>query len=390
MRTILHCDLNSFYASVEIYLNPSLKGKAVAVCGNKEERHGIVLAKSDEAKMCGVKTAETIWEAQKKCPGLIIIPPHYEKYVEFSKKVRNIYEEYTDMVEPFGMDECWLDVTASERLFGNGECIANIIRERIKKEVGITISVGVSFNKVFAKLGSDMKKPDAVTIISYNDFKEKIYHLPAAEMLGVGPNTAKALKKYCIETIGDIAYSNKEFLIKRFGKTGECIWNYANGLDNSPVHQSGYMAPIKSVGRGTTCPSDLNNNEEVRKVILSLSQRVSHQLRKYSLKSSSVQLSVKDNNLKLKQFQASLTIPTQSFWDISEKAIELFNANYNWHNPVRAITVRAINLSDINASEQLDFLCDYTAKEKRENVENAIESIRNKYGISSVTIAGLT
>ena len=216
LRTILHCDLNSFYASVELFLNPNLKGLPVAVCGSKEDRHGIVLAKTDEAKKYGVKTAETIWEAQRKCPQLIIIPPHHDEYVNFSQRVRRIYEEYTDLVEPFGIDECWLDVTGSERLFGSGEEIANKIRERVKKEVGVTISVGVSFNKVFAKLGSDMKKPDAVTIIPFSSFKDIIYNLPATDMIGVGPNMGKALSNYCINTIGELAATDKNFLIKNF------------------------------------------------------------------------------------------------------------------------------------------------------------------------------
>ena len=390
MRTILHCDLNSFYASVEIFLNPSLRGKPVAVCGSKEERHGIVLAKSDEAKACGVKTAEAIWEAQRKCPDLIIIPPHYDEYVRFSRMVRNIYEEYTDLVEPFGMDECWLDVTGSERLFGNGEKIANTIRERVKNEIGVTISVGVSFNKVFAKLGSDLKKPDAVTLIPYEDFKEIVFPLSVTEMIGIGPNTGKVLKNYCIETIGDLAATNRNFLISKLGKTGECIWNYANGLDDSPVHSIDYHAPVKSVGRGTTCPRDLETNDEVHKVIMELSQIVSHQLRKHSLRATSVQLSVKDKNLCVKQYQTPLKLPTQCFGDIESKAFELFADNYSWREKVRAVTVRAINLTDGNEPEQLDFLMDYSAQEKRESAEEAMEKIRKKHGISIINIASLS
>ncbi len=390
MRTILHCDLNSFYASVEIFLNPDLKGKAVAVCGSKEERHGIVLAKSDLAKSYGVKTAEAIWEAERKCPGLIIVPPHYDEYVKFSRRVRDIYEEYTDLVEPFGMDECWLDVTGSERLFGSGEEIAHTIRERVKKEVGITISVGVSFNKVFAKLGSDMKKPDAVTVIPYDNFRNIIYKLPATEMIGIGPNTGRVLKNYCIETIGELAATSKTFLVNKLGKTGECIWSYANGLDDSPVHSVDFEAPIKSIGRGVTCPKDLESSEEVKRVILNLSQIVAHQLRKHSLRATAVQLSIKDKNLFTKQYQAPLDIATQSFWDISEKAFELFMGNYDWHDKIRAVTVRAINLTDCSEPEQLDFLFDYSAYEKRDNAENAIEKIRKKYGISIINIAGLS
>lgn len=390
MRTILHCDLNSFYASVELLLNPDLRGKAVAVCGDKENRHGIVLAKSDPAKLCGVKTAEAIWEAQRKCPHLIIVPPHHDIYRKFSYRVRKIYEEYTDMVEPFGMDECWLDVTGSLRLFGSGEEIADKIRRRIKDEVGLTISVGVSFNKIFAKLGSDMKKPDAVTVIPFDSFREKIYGLSVTEMLGVGKNTGLVLKKYCIETIGDLAAADKNFLIKRLGKTGECIWNYANGLDCSEVHSVGYKAPIKSIGRGFTYPKDLETNEEVQRLILSLSQTVSHQLRKENLSALGVQVSVKDNKLSVKQFQSPLPFPTQCFCDISEKAFELFRNNYKWNNSVRAVTIRAINLTEEKEPSQLDLFIDYSEHEKRNNAENAIEEIRQKYGVSSVNIARLS
>lgn len=390
MRTILHCDLNSFYASVEIFLNPSLKNKPIAVCGDKEMRHGIVLAKSDPAKAFGVKTGEAIWEAQKKCPDLLIVPPHHDKYHEFSQRVRKIYEDYTDLIEPFGIDECWLDVTGSKRLFGDGQTIAEILRERVKKEIGITISVGVSFNKVFAKLGSDMKKPDAITVIPFDKFPEIIFNLPATDMLGVGKNTGKILERYCIKTIGDVAASDKDFLISKLGKTGECIWINANGLDTSPVHSLNYQAPIKSIGRGTTCPADLMTNEEVHNVIFSLSQRVSHQLRAHSLSATAIQVSVKDNTLNVKQFQSPLAAATQSFWDICEKADEIFTTEYCWKNPVRAITVRAINLIESDRPEQLDFFQNYSVNKKRNNAETAIEAIRNKYGKKAVDVATLT
>ena len=292
-------------------------------------------------------------------------------------------------MEPFGIDECWLDVTGSERLFGNGEKIAHIIRERVKNEIGVTISVGVSFNKVFAKLGSDMKKPDAVTVIPFDSYKSIVFPLPVTEMLGVGPNTGKTLKSYCIETIGELAAADKGFLVKKLGKIGECIWAYANGLDSSPVSHTNYKAPIKSIGRGVTCPTDLKNNDEVHRVILEMSEIVAHKLRKHGLKASGVQLSVKDCNLAVKQYQAPLPFSTQCFGDIAEKAYELFTANYCWLNKVRSVTVRAINLSEENEPAQLDFMMDYSVQEKRENAEAAIEKIRSKYGISAIDIARL-
>ena len=204
-RTILHCDMNNFYASVECFLNPDLKPYPVAVCGSVEERHGIVLAKNYKAKACGVRTGEAVWQAQQKCRDLVIVPPHYEEYMSFSKAARKIYEDYTDQVEAFGMDECWLDVSGSASIYGDGEKIANAIRERIKFELGLTVSIGVSFNKIFAKLGSDLKKPDAVTCIPKERFKEIVWPLPASEMLGIGHATEKKLAAAGLRTIGDIA-----------------------------------------------------------------------------------------------------------------------------------------------------------------------------------------
>lgn len=230
-RDILHCDMNNFYASVECMLDPALKKYPVAVCGSVEERHGIVLAKNYKAKAFQVQTGDAVWQAQQKCPGLVVVPPHYEEYIKYSKLARNVYERYTDQVEPYGMDECWLDITGTRSLFGLPEKIANEIRETIKFELGLTISVGVSFNKIFAKLGSDMKKPDAVTVIPKDSFREKIWGLPAADLLGVGRATQRVLNNYGIHTIRDLATTNPEFLRSQLGKNGVALWNYANGND---------------------------------------------------------------------------------------------------------------------------------------------------------------
>ena len=267
-RVILHSDLNACYASIECMLNPALRGKPVAVGGSAEARHGIILAKSQEAKVCGVKTGEALWQAKLKCPNLIIVEPHFEQYRRFSGYAHEIYLRYTDLVEPFGLDECWLDVTGSTHIFGSGEKIANEIRETIKAELGLTVSVGVSFNKIFAKLGSDMKKPDAVTCIGKDNFKEKIWHLPAADILGVGRSTEKKLESYGIVTIGDIAKSDAAFLRRILGKCGGELWSYANGLDSSRVKSYDLAIPAKSIGHGVTCRADLVNADEVWKVML--------------------------------------------------------------------------------------------------------------------------
>lgn len=271
-RSILHCDMNNFYASVECMLDPTLKKYPVAVCGSVEERHGIVLAKNYAAKAFGVATGDAVWQAKQKCKDLVIVPPHYEEYIKYSKLARSVYSRFTDQVEPYGMDECWLDISGTEKLYGSPERVANEIKEIIKFELGLTISVGVSFNKIFAKLGSDMKKPDAITVIEKDTFRDKIWGLPAADLLGVGRATQRVLDSYCIRTIGDLANTNPDFLKRRLGKNGIALWQYANGNDHSLVHNADFVSPIKSVGHGITTVADLEENEQVWPVFLELEE----------------------------------------------------------------------------------------------------------------------
>ncbi len=388
-RVILHSDMNSFYASVEIMLNPSLKGKAVAVCGNTEERHGIVLAKSDPAKKCGVKTGMAAWEAERLCRDIIFVPPQYDEYLKYSKAAHEIYKDYTDQIEPYGMDECWLDVTGSERLFGNGEEIADKIRSRIKKELNLTVSIGVSFNKIFAKLASDMKKPDAVTVISEENFREIVWRLPARDLLFVGRATEEKLRKIGIHTIGDIAETDAQVLKSFFGVNGIYLKKYAMGLDDSPVTDMYSSPPIKSVGHGITCVSDLNTDYEVWRVILELSQDIGHRLRKYDLKAGGVQLSIRSNDLRFHQFQGMTDIYTQSPSVIASKGMELFKRNYDWDIPVRAVSIRAINLSDKFLCEQLSMFCDGDRLKKIDNRDLCIEKIRAKFGKGAIRNAVL-
>ncbi len=381
-RLILHSDLNGFYASVEIMLNPELRGKSVAVCGNAKDRHGIVLAKSELAKSFGIKTGMTNGEALKLCPKLIIVPPHYKQYLKYSHEARKIYGRFSDKVEPFGMDECWLDVS---NLGSDGEEVAHIIRNTVKEELGLTVSIGVSYNKIFAKLGSDMKKPDAVTVIGQSDI-QKVWKLPASDLLYVGRATKKKLDAHRIHTIGDIAKAGPAFLTSLLGKWGGILYVYATGQDISPVDPT--RPEAKSVGRGITCTSDLENEREVWRVMLELCQDISHKLIAYGLWTSGVALSVKDTKLTHKQFQSPLNISTQNPMDIALCAYKLFKDNYKWNTNVRAVSVRAINLCS-HAPIQADLFCDHAQIKKHDDLTRAVDDVRCRFGKHAIRNASL-
>jgi len=388
-RVILHSDLNNFYASVECVLNPELRDKYVAVCGRREDRHGIVLAKNMKAKKRGVKTGEAIWEAKIKCPELVVVTPQFNEYIKYSKMVRNIYLGYTDKIEAFGMDECWLDVTGSRRLFGDGEKIAEMIRCEVKEKTGLTVSVGVSFNKIFAKLGSDMKKPDAVTVINREDYKEKVWNLPVSELLNVGRASAKKLRDRGIKTIGDLANSKRELVISWLGKNGEMLHNFANGTDVSPVMPYYYTEPAKSVGHGITCVENLKTDREVWKVIFELTQDISHKLRATNVYAGGVAIGIKNSRLSVTEFSGILETPTHNAREIALKAYELFKSNYIWQNEVRAVSVRAVRLTSNRFARQLSLFENNFKAEKIENIENAIEEIRMRYGKKFITYGAL-
>lgn len=388
-RTILHCDMNNFYASVECMLDRSLKNKPVAVGGDVENRHGIILAKNYHAKKYGIRTGEALWQAKQKCKDLIIVPPHYEEYLKYSKLARQIYSQYTDLIEPYGMDECWLDVTGCQKVCGSGEEIANKLRKQMQFELGLTISVGVSFNKIFAKLGSDMKKPNATTIISEDTFREKIWNLPASDMLGVGRATEKVLNSYNIRTIGDLANAPRELLKRKLGKNGLLLIEYAKGNDRSPVTPMDYEPEIKSVGHGITTKEDLENDGEVWNVILSLVQDIGHKLRVYNKKAGGVAISIRNNKLETKQWQCQLPIKTYSASIIAKSAFELFSSSYVWNNNIRSVTVRAINLTSQFEPEQLTIFNDITDVVKKEKLEDTVESIRERFGKKAIMPATL-
>lgn len=383
-RIILHCDLNNFFASVALNKNPTLKQLPVAVCGDAEKRHGIILAKNNIAKSFGVKTAETIWEAKRKCPELILLKTDYELYEEYSIKARNIYLDYSDKVEPFGIDECWVDISNIGVDFVKGEAIANEIRSRIKKELGLTVSVGVSFNKVFAKLGSDIKKPDAVTVISKDNFKDMIWKMPADSLLMVGKSTNQVLKSMGIFTIGDIANADPKAIEIKLGKNGISLQKSAKGLDDSPIIQITKRPKPKSVSHSATSEFDLVNIDEVYSAFLDFAESISAKLKEEELLAGGVGIQVTTNDFVSSQFQTALDTPTDLGLTIANTAIKLFENNCNFEIPFRAVGVRAINLVDKNSPAVQLSMFDTPQNEKVKLVEENVISIRSKFGKNSI------
>ena len=386
MRAILHSDLNCYYAAVEMMLDPKLKGRPVAVCGSTETRHGIVLAKSYPAKYMGVKTGMANWQALQVCPDLIIVHPHYDQYIKYSGLVRDIYSRYTDLIEPFGMDECWLDVTGSGTL-GTPLEIAEKIRKTVREELGLTVSIGVSFNKIFAKLGSDMKKPDAVTCITPEGFRQQIWDLPASDLIGVGPATKRKLAMHCVNTIGELAQVSEREIRSWLGVNGVRLMRCANGLDDSRVAPDGYVPPAKSVGHGITCTKDLLSEDHVRSVLLTLSPRVSEKLRKLRLLATGVVLAVRDSDLLYREYMARLKFPTRSWHDLTAAAMDMFRARYSWEKNIRSVTIRAVDLIPEKAGCMTDLFGEYKRREKTETIEQAVDGIRRRYGDTAVVSA---
>ncbi len=378
-RVILHVDMNSFYASVECLLHPELRGKPVAVCGDAQLRHGIILAKSEQAKKFGVSTGEPIWQAQQKCPDLVCVQACYKNYVRFSNLSRKIFLRYTGRMEPFGLDEAWLDLSAHNRTLANGTRLANELRATITRELGITASIGVSFNKIFAKLGSDLKKPDATSVISRENFRSVVWPLPVSDLLYVGRSTRKRMMQKNICTIGDLACSEEGYLRRAFGKWGSVLWSYANGYDCAPVADAEYQREIKSIGNSTTTPRDLTTPEEVRSVLTALCENVAQRLKKYHKRGQCVQLSVRFNTLERLSRQCVLPRATDLSVDLLHAAVDLFRASNCLHTPIRSIGVRTTHLSDTRI-RQLDVFEDF----KKIEAEAAVEQIRSRFGSNAI------
>lgn len=373
LRAILHCDLNNFYASCECLINKELKGKPVAVGGNEEDRHGVIVAANYEAKKFGVRCGVTTYQAKKLCPEIQICQPHFEVYNKYSKLVRNIYEEYTDQVEVFSIDECWLDVTHS-KIFGNPIKIANEIRERVKKEIGLTISVGVSFNKTFAKIGSDLKKPDATTVITQENFKQKVWNLPIGYMFGVGRKSQEKLLKLGINTIGDLANTDKEFLSKEFGKVGEELYLKANGLDNDEVGYVTDEVMPKSIGNSSTFYKDLTTKKEIELAFTVIAESVVERMIKKGIEHArTVAIVVRDSDLKFYQRQTKIQ-PCRSSEIFAKTAIKLF---YESFSNIKKVRLLGISVSGFQEENQLSM---FDSAGSKDVLDEVMLKIRDKFG----------
>lgn len=381
-RTILHSDANCFYASVEHLHHPELQGKPIAVGGDLEARHGIILTADYYAKKCGVKVGMALWEARKACPALTFLPPRMDLYLRFSGMINEIYHDYSDQVEPYGVDESWIDVTGSVK--GDGYSIAMDISKRIKNELGITVSIGVSFDKIFAKLGSDYKKPDAITTMYRSEVKSKAWVLPASEMLYVGKSTSMKLQKLGIRTIGDLARSEEDFLVSHFGKMGSILWVFANGYDLSPVKTDDVHAPIKSFGNSTTTPRDLVTDEDVQIIIYMLAESVGTRLRKHGFRCRVVEISIRDNDLYSFTRQHKMDHATNITGEIAEEAYRIFRESYDWSKPIRSVGVRGTDLVTDLYFEQIDLFSSVEQREKKMRADATVDDIRRRFGFFSV------
>lgn len=389
-RVILHCDCNSFFASCETVLDPSLKNVPMAVCGDPENRHGIILAKNELAKRYDITTAETIYQAKKKCPQLVLVRPHRGLYQEFSRKCNAIYRDYTDMVEPFGIDESWLDVTHSRLLFGTGPEIADTIRRRFREELGLTCSVGVSFTKSFAKLGSDYKKPDATTVISRENFQKIVWPLPVSALLFAGKAATAELKKMMIFSIGDLAQADRDFVVRRLGKGGALLHDYANGIDDSPVETIYAEHEQKSVSTAITFRRDLVTEEDVRKGIMTVAEELSGRMRRHDLQCTTLTLTIRYPDFSSKNKQMALPRPTMLQKDLTDAALCLLRDLHVPGRPIRLLSLAGSHLvaGDCTAA-QLSLFDDPARHDKLSSAEEAVANIREKYGLDAVSIGGL-
>ena len=385
-RVILHCDMNSYFASVECIARPELRVVPMAVCGDPESRHGIILAKNEYAKKFGVVTAETVWQAKRKCPQLTLVAPHREMYQYYYELVNSIYGEYTDQVEAFSIDESWLDVTGSTRLFGDGKQIADELRRRVREELQLSISVGVSFNKVFAKLGSDYRKPDATTVITRENFREILFPLPVRDMLFVGASAAEALRIKGIQTIGDLANASPDCLRGILGRMGDMLWAYANGMDDSPVRRQGEEDPAKSISNSITFPRNLEGEEDMKTGLLMLADSVGARMRAHHVEGYTVQVQIKSPELKVISRQETLKTPTCITKEIYQTAMNIVRRSWDMKRPVRMLSLGCTNFASPGAPVQLSLFeqKEDDQRERQARLESTVDAIRRRFGAGSI------
>jgi DNA polymerase-4 len=384
-RVILHCDLNCFYASVEMAENPELKKVPLAIGGDQEQRHGIILTKNYIAKEYGIKTGEALWAAKNKCPDLIIIQPSFKKYLKYSKLVKDIYYDYTDKIESFGIDEAWLDITHSLKLFDSPIAVAEEIKTRVRLELGLTLSVGISNNKIFAKLGSDLAGKDEYITLYNKDKLEQVYPLPVESLLYVGKATKKQLNIFGITTIGDLANKDINFLKHNFGKIGELLWVFSNGLDTSEVSTLDYQPLVKSIGNSTTSIRDLKTMEDVLIIFTVLADSVASRLREQELYAFCINIKIRTNKLKWSGVQTTLKNPTDLSKNILSVAIKLFKDNYNLDTPLRSLGIKASKLTHSKGYEQFSLFEEDSYDYQTKKIETSIDDIRSRFGYYSIT-----
>ena len=393
---IFHCDCNNFFASCECLTNPELKKVPMAVAGDPEDRVGIVVAKNELAKKAGVKTTDTVWQAKRKCPGIVFVPPRHHYYKQISDQVNQIYHEYTDFVEPASIDESYLDMTGAPEFFHVTEHgMADLIRDRVRNEIGITISVGVSFCKIFAKMGSDYKKPDATTIITPENYQELLWPLPVSDLMFAGKATTAALQAKSIQTIGDLARLRKDQLVSILGSMGDTLWDYANGIDGSKVKPWGYEEAAKSVSHGMTFRKNLETEEEVRAGVSYLADKVASTLRNNNQKGSVVSVHIKTPELRVISRQTSLEHYTWLHKEIMDVSMQLIHDSWKIGKaaPIRALTIGVTKLvAAREETEQISWLEDPAAvarRQKMDKLESAIDAVRKKQGNSAIRMGML-
>lgn len=388
-RVILHSDMNGFYASCECLYHPEYEGMPLAVGGDPENRHGIILAKNQIAKTAGVKTGEALWEAQRKCPELVIVKPNYSLYQRFSRKAREIYYSYSSQVENFGLDESWIDCTKSIKLFGSGESIAEEIRQRIKDELGLTVSIGVSWNKIFSKFGSDYKKPDAVTCITKDNYREIVWPQSVGSLLYVGRATERKLLKYGIDTVGRLAQTPVSFLQDKLGKMGYILWTFANGWDVSEVKEldqahMGNARIIKSVGNSITTPRDLTELWEIKLVLHMLTESVAARLRETGLYCKTAAIHIRTKDLKSYTRKKKLQAPTDITKEVIEAAFFLLEKHYHFETPIRSIGVRAADLIEKSVPQQVSIFEDTQKRDKQAKLDKTMDALKKRFGNNCV------